>query len=217
MKRVLIAITTAETVCQETMQSIYELEKPEDVQTELRIHHSYNVADGRNELVQIMYNEGFDYIFFVDSDVVLPKNALVDLYNMQWYMCVGTYPRKEMQTFTDQDPWTTLYWHNDNNKTKYCPYFMPFSVLKPGIIVPVDGCGLGCALLSRQLFDLLPYPWFVFAHEGNPSDENHDEYCIGEDLYFCRSVIRADIQPWAHGSVICGHVGKMIYKFPELK
>lgn len=213
--RILIGITTAETVTHQTMESIYNLEKPDGVTTELRIIHAYNVADGRNELVHIMINEGFDYIFFVDNDVVLPKNALVDLYNMNWYISVGTYPRKETTTIESDDPYTTLYWHNERNKTVYCPTFMPVSVLQPGLITPVDCCGFGCVLCKCELFDKIEQPWFFFAHEENSvNDENNsDEYCIGEDMYFCRKLIKNGIQIWAHGSVLCGHVGTYIFNF----
>jgi hypothetical protein len=212
-KRVLIAISTAETVAYEVMQSIYELIIPEDVETTLKIIHAYNIADGRNDLVNHMLANNFDYIFFVDNDVILPKNALVDLYNMQWYITTGTYPRKEPQTITDAVEYTTLYNHNENNLKVYCPTFMPVSCLEKGKITPVDCCGLGCTLIRRDLFSKIEIPYFFFAHEGNPGKNNCDEYCIGEDMYFCRKVLRAGIQIWAHGSVLCGHIGKYIYRF----
>lgn len=212
-KRVLIAISTAETVAFEVMQSIYELEIPKEVETTLKIIHAYNIADGRNNLVNYMLSNGYDYILFVDNDVILPKNALVDLYNMQWYISTGTYPRKEMQTITSDVQYTTLYNHNERNLEVYCPTFMPVTCLQKGKITPVDCCGLGCTLIRRDLFSKIEQPYFFFAHEGNPSSNNSDEYCIGEDMYFCRKVIRAGIQIWAHGSVLCGHLGKFIYKF----
>lgn len=214
-KKVLIGITTAETVCFQTMQSIIRLDIPENVETEVEIVHAYNVADGRNKLVNIMLSKNCDYLFFVDNDVILPKNALVDLYNMKWYMCVGTYPRKEEQTIRSADPYTTLYWHNEKNKEVYCPTFLPVSALQPGIITPVDCCGLGCALIMKELFLGIERPWFFFAHEGNPGAGNVEEYCIGEDMYFCRKVIRAGVQIWAHGSVLCGHLGNYTYRFVE--
>lgn len=212
-KRVLIAISTAETVAHEVMQSIYELEIPKDIETTLKIIHAYNIADGRNNLVNYMLANGYDYILFVDNDVILPKNALVDLYNMQWYISTGTYPRKEMQTITSDVQYTTLYNHNERNLEVYCPTFMPVTCLQKGKITPVDCCGLGCTLIRKDLFEHIEQPYFFFAHEGNPSSNNTDEYCIGEDMYFCRKVLRAGIQIWAHGSVLCGHLGKFIYKF----
>ena len=214
-ERVLIGITTAETVAHEVMESIYNLDVPENIEVVLRIIHAYNVADGRNDLVNIMFAENCDYLLFVDNDVILPKNALVDLYNMKWYFSVGTYPRKEEDTLKNPDPWTTLYWHEEANKTCYCPKFLPFSQLHAGYITPVDCCGLGCALIKRELFQMIEQPWFFFAHEGSPAQGNIDAYCIGEDMWFCRKCIMAGVQIWAHGSVICGHVGKYVYHFPK--
>ena len=56
-KRILIGITTAETVAHETMQSIYGLIIPENTETALSVVHAYNVADGRNKLVNIMLEQ----------------------------------------------------------------------------------------------------------------------------------------------------------------
>ena len=213
-KRILIGITTAETVCFQTMESIHNLIIPENTETVLRIIHSYNVADGRNDLVNIMFAENFDYIFFVDNDVVLPKNALVDLYNMQWYFSVGTYPRKIKETLYDPDPYTTLYLHNEENKAVYCPHFMRFSYLQKGKITQVDCCGLGCALISKDLFEQIEQPWFFFAKEAV---DGQKEYCLGEDMWFCRKVIKSGFQIWAHGDVLCGHLGTYIFGFPPRK
>lgn len=216
-KRIMIGISTEASVCTETVASLYNMKVPEDVETELRIIHSYNIADGRNELVDMMFNGGFDYIFFVDSDIVLPKNALTDLYGMQWYISTGTYPRKEPDTIHNKDPFTTLYWHSEKNKTAYSPYFMPFSALKSGRIIQVDCCGLGCTLIRRDLFENLKRPYFVMAKEECTKNEDgaDNPYCLGEDMYFCRQIIQKGLQIWAHGSVLCGHVGKFVYNFPQ--
>lgn len=53
-ERVLIGITTADTVAHEVMQSIYNLDIPENVETVLRIAYGYNVADGRNYLANLI-------------------------------------------------------------------------------------------------------------------------------------------------------------------
>jgi hypothetical protein len=112
-----------------------------------------------------------------------------------------------------EDQWTTLYNHDERNKEVYCPTFMPRSVLKEGYIYQVDCCGFGCTLIRKDLFDTLEQPWFFFAHEGDSSNDDNGEYCIGEDMYFCRKVVKSGLQIWAHGSVLCGHLGKYIYRF----
>jgi hypothetical protein len=210
-KRILIGITTAETVSYETMQSIYGLMIPENVETALSIVNSYNVADGRNKLVDIMLEQDFDYIFFVDNDVILPTNALVDLFGMDWYFVAGTYPRKELSALTDKEQYTTLYNHDERNKEVYCPTFMRFDDFPADKLTQVDCCGFGCTLIRRDLFNVIEKPYFFFAHEEAPKPDVRAEYCIGEDMYFCRKVVKSGLQIWAHGNVLCGHLGKIIY------
>lgn len=210
-KRILIGITTAETVAHETMQSIYGLIIPENTETALSVVHSYNVADGRNKLVNIMLEQNFDYIFFVDNDIILPKNALIDLYNMNWYFTAGTYPRKELKTLTEKNPFTTLYNHDERNKDVYCPTFMRFNDFPADKLTQVDCCGFGCALIRSDLFNVIEKPYFFFAHEDAPKRGVRAEYCIGEDMYFCRKVVKSGLQIWAHGNVLCGHLGKFVY------
>ena len=50
MKKVLIGITTAETVCHETMESLFNMIRTDDVQVTLRIIQAYQVFSGRNEV-----------------------------------------------------------------------------------------------------------------------------------------------------------------------
>lgn len=212
MEKVLIAITTAETVHYETMESIYNLDIPEGVKTELKIVHAYNVADGRNNLTDYFLSSDCTHILFVDSDIILPKNALCDLLNMQWYICTGIAYKKNIDTIVNPDPYAILYYHEESNKTCFCPHFAKRSLFKQGIITPVDCCGLYCTLIKKELFDMIKKPYFFFAHEEIKSQDKDEPYCIGEDMWFCRKVIQeAGIQIWAHGSVNCKHIGKYYF------
>lgn len=213
MIKILIGITTAETVMHETMESLFNLERPKDTELILRIHHAYNVAEGRNELVKIALNEACDYIFFVDSDIVLPRNALIKLLEANVQVINGTYPRKELDTITNSNPFTTLYRHDKKgmNAINFGPFFMSQAELPQEGVIPVDAAGLGCTLIHMSTFSIIGGNdnWFVFAKEQSEIDLG--PYCLGEDLYFYRSCLRAGIQPYAEGSVRCGHVGKFVY------
>lgn len=212
--KVLIAITTAESVCHETMESIYHLVIPVGVQTNLQIIHSYDVASGRNQLVQMAQAVRADYIFFVDSDIILPRHALSALYEMDKDIALGTYPRKEPDTIYSDVPYTTLYKHDESNREVFHPYFLPLNELPQSGCLPVDCGGLGCALIKTSVFDKLTPPYFVFVNESVIKGQMG--YCIGEDMYFFRNCLRAGVQPYAEGSVRCGHIGKFIYRFKNI-
>ena len=214
MIKVLIGITTAETVHHETMESLFNMKRPEGVQVDLKIVHAYHVSKGRNELAMHAINNGYNYLFFVDSDVVIPPYTLERLLAANTLVVNGTYPRKEKDTITNANPYTTLYRHDRRNlnKINFSPFFMAQSELPANGVVPVDAAGLGCTLIKVDVFYILGgRDWFHFAEEQ--SEIHYGPYCLGEDLYFYRECLRHNIQPYAEGSVRCGHVGKMIYQF----
>lgn len=213
MKKVLIGITTAETVCHETMESLFNMTRPVDVQVTLRIVHAYQVSNGRNELAMYALQNGFDYLFFVDSDVVIPEFTLEKLLAANTLVINGTYPRKEPDTITKDNPYTTLYRHDRRglNAINFSPFFMSQNELPKEGVIPVDAAGLGCTLINTDVFRIIEgNDWFHFAQEQ--AKINFGPYCLGEDLYFYRECLRHGIQPYAEGSVRCGHVGKFIYK-----
>lgn len=209
MAKILIAITTAETVYHETMESIFNLQRTEDMQVGLKVIHSYDVANGRTELVHIAQANKVDYIFFVDSDVILPRGALIKLIQANKDVALGTYPRKDDKTFLSDNPYTTLYRHSEKNKECFCPYWLPQNELPKEGVIPVDCGGLGCALIKMSVFETIKAPWFVFVKENANLAEG--AYCIGEDMYFFRECLKYNIQPYAEGSVRCGHIGKCVY------
>lgn len=217
MVRILLAITTAETVPHEVMESIYKLQKPSNVQVDLHIIHSYSVSKGRNDLVYYARSLQYDYIFFIDSDVILPEYALIKLYEAQKIVINGTYPRKELDSITKQNPWTTLYRHDPTlmQRINFGPFWLANDELPRDEVIPVDAAGLGCTLIKMELFTEIMadvQDWFVFAQEHNKFDKG--PYCLGEDLFFYRECLRHNVQPYAHGGVRCGHLGKFIYRLP---
>lgn len=213
MKKILLGITTAETVCHETMEALFNMKRPKGVQIDLKIVHAYRVSTGRNELALHALTHDYDYLFFVDSDVVIPDFTLEKLLKANVAVVNGTYPRKELDTITNPNPYTTLYRHDRRNlnKINFGPFFMSLAELPKEGIVPVDAAGLGCTLIKTDVFKILGgNDWFHFGNEQQQIDKG--PYCLGEDLWFYRECLRHDIQPYAEASVRCGHVGKMIYK-----
>lgn len=216
MISVLIGITTAESVHHEVLEALFNMKRPNNVRVDLKIIHAYQVSTGRNELAIYALSNHYDYLFFVDSDVVIPDYTLERLLQANVLVINGTYPRKEIGTITSKTPFTTLYKHDSRglNKINFSPYFMNISELPESGIVPVDAAGLGCTLIHCSVFNILDYNnWFHFCEEQ--PQINHGPYCLGEDLYFYRECLRHDIQPYAEGSVRCEHIGKITYSFPK--
>jgi GT2 family glycosyltransferase len=66
-------------------------------------------------------------------------------------------------------------------------------------VFPVKQCGLGCALIRREIFDRVPFAWFHWPEEEDGTN-------MGEDVWFCQRVRKAGFQIFCDGTVICGHV-----------
>lgn len=94
MKRILIAVPCYSFIQPLTMESIYALDIPNDCTTELKFITGYTVAQARNGLVSYSLQNNFDYTFFVDGDVILPKNILTKLYSLEIPISTGYYIKK---------------------------------------------------------------------------------------------------------------------------
>ena len=63
-------------------------------------------------------------------------------------------------------------------------------------IEQIDGCGFGCVLIQRDVFEAIEFPWFHDASWGETR---------GQDFRFCRRLEEAAIKLHAHFGVVCEH------------
>lgn len=186
---ILLAIPTYENIAPETFRAIYRLKGDCDFE----YIRGYDCAKARNEIARKAISGGYDYVFMVDSDIIIPENALKCLLEYPVDICFGVYPRKT-------NPEETELFHKgtfsfDNRYT--------YNEIKElgNVRVDVKGSGFGCALIKTEVFKKLEYPWFNFV-----SYENVE--FLSEDLYFCMMAenftMQADIR------VRCKHIKRLI-------
>lgn len=63
-----------------------------------------------------------------------------------------------------------------------------------------DACGTGGMLIRRDVFDMMPYPWF----ESGKTAKDH----IGEDLYFCTKAKQLGFRVFVDSDTRTGHITK---------
>lgn len=161
------------------------------------VHHfvkGWGVAYARNLMALEALKQECDYLFMVDSDVVVPSNALEMLVGLGLDVCAGWYPRGIDPSRTNvarkvQWGWGDCYSVDEME-----------GLAKNGVdLIDVKGCGMGCTLVRTQVFERLPHPWFKF--EDYPSGN-----CLGEDYWFCQQARNAGINVYVNPMVRCGHV-----------
>lgn len=189
--KILVAVPTFENICVETFRSIYNMDKGgHDVDFESV--KGYDCAKARNDIGRKTLDGGYDAVLMVDSDIILPKDTLVNLTEITSDITLGCYPHKNTETHEVE-----LFRVGQKDFTaRYTYESMP---MQDRIIV--KGGGFGCALIRAYVFRKLPYPWFQYVCYTNKNS-------LSEDLYFCSSANRHHLRIEADTRVRCGHLHK---------
>ena len=190
--KILIAVPSFDTkVDVDCLKSIYDLERPLDSEIDLEFVTGYDCAKARNEIAKKAMDGGYDYVFMVDSDIVLPKCALNKLLLDQKKVVFGVYPRKYtdyVEVIKYGEPWEWIVFQNEEAKNL-------------DEVIEVKAVGFGCALIDTEVFKRMNYPYFKYEVYDNGSH-------LSEDYYFCRFAMNAGYGIYADFSVRCGHIGR---------
>lgn len=205
--RILIAVPTFETIYPDTYKSIWDMDKGghECLFESVR---GYDVATARNRIAQKSLNLKADYVLMVDNDVTLPKDALVKLLenakgvNLGYYAHRGNDNRYNGRTCICRlkDKYGKAYYHYPL-ESEYTSEEMHGMAEAGTTKIEVHGGGMGCALISTEVFRKTDYPWYDWVNYG---DANRG--MLSEDLYFCSLCRASGIPIYADVRVGCGHL-----------
>ena len=194
-KRILIAIPTAKNIEAETFKSIYDLDVPPDCEVTFQYFYGYNIDQVRN-LIADWVVKGYDYLFSVDSDIALPRNALSKLMSHDKDIVSGLYIQRKPGLHILE-----IYEGNAHGGVSN----MPYEKLKGRTLVEIAGCGFGCVLVKAEVMKGIGYPQFQYH-----SAIDHRN-TISEDVDFCRKARDKGFKIWADPSVLCNHIGAFTF------
>ena len=152
-------------------------------------HRAYpcglSVADARNMSVKGAIERECEYVFFLDYDVLPPRDALTRLIARRTPMVGGLYFTKA------KPPWPLVLvgGHSTMDWT-------------PGDLVKVDAMGMGCTLLRVDLFKKLDPPWF---DTGASLTEDGREWHTEDTYFFGRVKAELGLSPYVDTAVSCEH------------
>jgi hypothetical protein len=163
---------------------------PEEGNFLLKILKWRNIVTARNETVEDCLKGDFTHLFFMDSDMEFPENALARLLEHDKDIVGGIYPIK-------LPPYHTTAGMREPGKNWRS--IMP----DPGErLMKVDMVATGCMLIKRRVLELMDWPYFQYVKA--PDDEKN---FTTEDNYFCMKAQELGLEIWCDASVRCGHVG----------
>lgn len=148
----------------------------------------------RNKVIEVSQRENCDYIFFIDSDVLIEQGQLETLLSHQKDAISGVYYQK-------RSPCSPL------PRKRVSKNLYIAAEIQGNNIVEIDATGMGCFLLKMDIFRKIPYPWFEFKYH------NHDNgrwVQVSEDFHFCQSLQNAGIKIYCDPNIQCSHVGGII-------
>lgn len=203
--KVLIAVPTFESIYPDTFKSIYDLDVSGH-DAEFEFVRGYDVATARNKAANKALERESDFLFFVDNDVVVPKDALQNLFEDTKDVCLGYYAHRGADNLYHGN--TNICRLFDANGERYFHYPLESEYSGKEMLemreagqykVKIHGGGMGCALIRTEVFRQMKYPWFDWVHYKSGK-------MLGEDLYFCESCKKKGIPIYTDTRVNCGHM-----------
>ncbi len=161
--------------------------------------HSRNVA------AKECLESGAEWLFFIDSDVLVPQHTLERLLMHRLPIVGGLYYRRHPNTHAEVFRFAP-------GSTQLDP--IPDYSLQPGLN-EVDGIGCGCLLIHRRVFEaLIPRVKKLTIPSGGTNFEMYEffKYSIAEppftseDLTFCILAREAGFKIYCDTTISCGHI-----------
>lgn len=206
--RILIAVPTYETIYPDTFKSLWDLDK-DGHEVLFESVRGYDVATARNRIAMKALNLNADYVLMVDNDVVLPKDALKMLLEDAKEVCLGHYAHRDNDNIYRGKTCICRLYDKDGNAYYHYPLESEYSAdemheMSESAVTPkieVHGGGMGCALISTDVFRKTSYPWYDWVNYGDAN-----KGMLSEDLYFCSLCRASGIKIYADVRVGCGHM-----------
>lgn len=200
--KILLAVPLMDEVPVEFMLSLMSLKLPQ--KTQLAIERNTLIHDARNNLFLKADKGGYDWIFFVDSDMVLPPDTLTKLIETAEqghdFVTALTFSRRMP---TKPTICKELHWKVDEATRVIdhgCEYYEDYP---RDTVFPIAAAGCACLLMKTELCDRVIERFGVPPFDALP--------CVGEDYSFCWRLSQIGVEMVCNSRVKVGHVGKMIY------
>jgi hypothetical protein len=164
----------------------------------------------RSTIIREVAELPYDYILFLDHDVVFTPTMLCQLeaaYDPEKMGAIsGSY------CYRDGSGRTTFGWKNEDGSflNERDATLKALKHSETGDVVPVDKMPGGFLLIASRIARKLPSPAFACQWvEGQLEDGTKVAHFIGEDSYFVQMLQAHGYEPCGHFGVQLGHMGKV--------
>jgi hypothetical protein len=163
------------------------------------------IVYGRSDLVHEAQKLGVDYLFFIDSDIVVHPWALRHLLDRNVDIVGATYIQRK-------PPHRLL---GNGMDGRPLGESVAGGTVGGKDLFEVQGLPAGCLLVKMSVFEKLERPYFA-----TPAHVHEDRaWYEGEDYYFCNAARAAGLQIWLDWplSFAIKHLGQQAFTIPAVK
>lgn len=193
-KKILIALPSAKDVEPDTLKSIHRLIVPSGYEVYLEMFFGYRIDQVRNLIANFTIQNKFDYLFCVDSDMVLESDTLIKLLSTDKDIVGGVYRQRNLQTVIPEVYFSTP---NGGSRNAYVD-----EIKTAPDLFPVDSIGFGCVLIKNKVITTIETPHFFYKHSIDFTET------VSEDTFFCRKARSYGFETFCLKTVTPGHIMK---------
>ena len=199
IKNILVAIPTNKYIEPDTFKSIFDLRVPDGYKLDFQYFYGYQIDQIRNLIAD--WGKRYDYLFCVDSDIVLPYDCIEKMLAADKDIISGLYiqriPGRQI---------LEIYKDSSNGVTNY-----QFEDIQHLGVFQIASCGMGCCLINSEVLRTLEYPHFVYTSAISHANT------FSEDIYFCCKAREAGFTVWADSTIRCEHIGQTKFLLPTIE
>lgn len=197
MKKIMIVIPCRDKIDVLTVQSIFNLKGDQSkYRIEFRFGQGTLVYDTRNKLARNAVEEGFDYVLWIDSDMVFRPDLLL---RMAEVMDNGVDYLSAL-CFRRVAPFYPVVYKDMGWKGSQ-PYTEVYGDYPEDALFEIVASGFGCVMTSVAMLKTL------LERYGVPFSP---QIGFGEDLTFCANARQAGFRLYCHSGIQVGHIGMQI-------
>lgn len=154
------------------------------------------IYTSRNELSAYAMEKGFDYILWLDSDMIFPEDfherMLKTLIDNNLDILTGIYYKR-------RPPYSPVLFNEMKSTKRGWKYSWVEDV--PNELFEVEACGFGCVLMKTEVLMSVRLKHGYLFHPMRDG---------GEDVSFCWRARDCGYKIMCDPAIVCGHVGNVI-------
>ena len=193
--KILLGMPTVGNIPSKTVISL--LRTAERGKVEPMIVEGSLVYDARDTIARMAVDNGYDYVLYVDSDMIFTADDVIKLLSHDTDICSGLYVTR----------------HGENKNVIYKKIITRrrFPYRAPEIIedttttgyAPVSACGFGFCLIKCSVLKSM-FKRYKSLFEP--------KWGVGEDIAFCLRAKKCGYKIYSDRDVKLGHIGEKIYE-----